>query len=123
MKITEGEQGRFGPRSLKLSLSLSLSLFGVALSPLGSPDLVGASSQRTLRITIDRIVGGLNPVEGEKQAAARFGENGSVACGNRKKRERERERRDRLYARLKHEDASREYCAPSPCTWRGIKAK
>ena len=119
MKITEGARSiratvvkAFSLSSslfVSLSLSLSHSLAPWDLRRIWSLPV----SQRTLGITIDRIVGGLNPVEGEKQAAARFGENGSVACGNRKKkRERERERKDRLYARLKHEeDASREYYA------------
>lgn len=103
MKITEGARSiratvvkAFSLSSslfVSLSLSLSHSLAPWDLRRIWSLPV----SQRTLGITIDRIVGGLNPVEGEKQAAARFGENGSVACGNRKKK-REWEKRPALRA-------------------------
>lgn len=58
-------------------------------------DLELDGSQPTRGITINRIVGGLDRSEGE-HAVVRFAENGS-ACP-------EQPRKDRLYARLKHED-------------------
>ena len=96
MKIT-GEGARSIRATVVKALSLSLWLSrrdkgeeteraACRSSPLGSPDLVGASfaahSQNHDRSDRGRS---LNPVEGEKQATTRFAENGSVACGSRKK--------------------------------------
>lgn len=125
MKITEGEQGRFGPRSLKLSLSLSLP-FRCSVSLSLPWDLRIWSVPVRSALSESRSIGSwavwIRSRERNKPRPD-SAKTGLLPAATVKKRERERERRDRLYARLKHEDASREYCAPSPCTWRGIKAK